>query len=59
MTCIFEWQNSLRKLLKDYRNFLRVREVPLWDKNSKEALFVRKLGARKDASHETYRFYGS
>lgn len=48
---------SLEELLEDYRDFLRVRGVPLWDKNSKEALFVRKLGASKDASYETYRSY--
>lgn len=48
---------SLEELLEDYRDFLRVRNAPLWDKNSKEALFVRKLGAKKDASYETYRTY--
>jgi four helix bundle protein len=35
---------SLEELLEDYRDFLRVRGAPLWDKNSKEALFVRKPG---------------
>jgi four helix bundle suffix protein len=29
----------------------------LWDKDSKEAVFVRKLGRAKDASYETYRTY--
>lgn len=48
---------SLEELLEDYRDFLRVREVPLWDKNSKEVLFVRRLGARENASYETYRTY--
>jgi four helix bundle suffix protein len=48
---------SLEELLEDYRDFLRVRGKPLWDKNSREALFVRKLGANKDASYETYRPY--
>src|SRR3989454_3946671 len=38
---------SLEELLEDYRDFLRVRGAPLWDKNSREALFVRKLGAQK------------
>src|SRR5690242_12026295 len=46
---------SLEELLEDYRDFLRVRGKPLWDKNSREALFVRKLGANNDASYETYR----
>jgi len=30
---------------------------PLWDKDSKEALFVRRLGRNKNASYETYRTY--
>lgn len=48
---------SLEELLEDYRDFLRVRGLRLWDKNSREALYVRRLGARKDASYETYRTY--
>ena len=35
---------SLEELLEDYRDFLRVRGLPLWDKNSREACFVRGLG---------------
>lgn len=48
---------SLEELLEDYRDFLRTAEHPLWEKNSREALFVRKLGRTKDASYETYRTY--
>src|ERR1017187_6952294 len=48
---------SLEELLEDYRDFLRVRGLRLWEKDSKEALFVRKLGSRKDVSYETYRNY--
>ena len=48
---------SLEELLEDYRDFLRIQRAPLWEKNSKEALFVRKLGANKYASYETYRSY--
>jgi four helix bundle suffix protein len=48
---------SLEELLEDYRDFLRVRREPLWEKNSKEALFVRRLGARKNRSYESYRTY--
>ncbi len=48
---------SLEELLEDYRDFLRGRGAKLWEKNSREALFVRKLGAKKDASYETYRTY--
>ena len=48
---------SLEELLEDYRDFLRVRKAPLWDKNSKEARFVRRLGAQKNRSYESYRTY--
>lgn len=48
---------SLEELLLDYQDFLRVRDFPLWEKNSKEALFVRKLGKTKNESYETYRTY--
>ena len=48
---------SLEELLEDYRDFLRVRGATLWAKDSREALFVRKLGARKDSSYETYKPY--
>ncbi len=42
---------SLEELLDDYRDFLRTRGRPLWEKTSKEALFVRKLGARGDSTY--------
>jgi four helix bundle suffix protein len=48
---------SLEELLEDYRDFLRVREKPLWDKNSKEARFVRRLGTQKNRSYASYRTY--
>lgn len=48
---------SLEELLEDYRDFLRTRGLALWDKNSREALFIRKMGADKNASYETYRTY--
>src|SRR5713226_9722248 len=35
---------SLEELLVDYRDFLRVRDLRLWEKDSKEAKFVRQLG---------------
>src|SRR6202045_3921740 len=37
---------SLEELLVDYRDFLRVRDLRLWDKDSKEAKFVRRLGKK-------------
>ena len=48
---------SLEELLEDYRDFLRVRGFPLWDKNSREARFVRRLGARKNTTYESYATY--
>lgn len=50
-------RSSLEELLEDYRDFLRVRSHELWDKNSKQALYVRKLGSAKDVSYESYRPY--
>lgn len=48
---------SLEELLEDYRDFLRTGDHPLWDKNSKEALYVRRLGNKSDASYESYRSF--
>src|SRR4051812_24353185 len=48
---------SLEELLEDYRDYLRTAGQSLWDKNSKEALFVRRLGSKADASYEAYRPY--
>jgi four helix bundle suffix protein len=45
---------SLEERLEDYRDFLRTGDHPLWDKNSKEALYVRRLGNTSNASYETY-----
>ena len=37
---------SLEELLDDYLDFLRARDLPRWDKDSKEALYVRQLGRK-------------
>lgn len=50
-------RGSLEELLEDYRDFLRVRGAELWDKNSKQAMFVRQIGNGPDVSYETYRTY--
>lgn len=34
---------SLEELLIDYQNYLRGRDLPLWDKSSPENRYVRKL----------------
>jgi len=46
---------SLEELLEDYLDFLRVRDLPLWDKDSREAQFVRKLGKTSPFSFELFR----
>ena len=48
---------SLEELLEDYKDYLRTVGQEWWEKNSREALFVRKLGWRNDVSYETYRSY--
>jgi four helix bundle suffix protein len=42
---------SQEELLADYRDFLRTKGQPIWDKDSKEAKYVRGLG--KKQIHET------
>lgn len=46
---------SLEELLEDYRDYLRTVGQPIWDKDSKEALYVRKLGRSSGLSWETFR----
>jgi four helix bundle suffix protein len=48
---------SLEELLVDYQDFLRTRGLRLWDKNSKQALFVRQLGRSNDESYQIYSTY--
>ena len=48
---------SLEELLADYRDFLRVRDLKQWPKDSKEALYVRKLGNKPNVNYETYRTF--
>ena len=46
---------SLEELLGDYQDYLRQHGHKLWDKNSKEALYVRKLGKKDNLSYEDFR----
>jgi four helix bundle suffix protein len=48
---------SLEELLEDYRDYLRVRDFTIWEKDSKEAQYVRKLGNKSHTTYETYRTY--
>lgn len=45
---------SLEELLADYRDFLRVRGLRLWEKDSKEALYARKMGNGTKPTYATY-----
>jgi four helix bundle suffix protein len=52
---------SMEELLEDYRDFLRTKGHPVWDKESREARFVRGLGRKKEnrtyESHESHESY--
>ena len=46
---------SLEELLGDFEDYLRQHRHPRWDKNSKEALYVRKLGKNPGLSYDDFR----
>ena len=46
---------SLEGVLADYRDILRVRDLPFWEKDSREARFVRRLGSDPHVTYEDYR----
>ena len=46
---------SLEELLTDYLDFLRVRDLSIWGKDSPEALGVRQMGRETNLSFENYR----
>jgi four helix bundle suffix protein len=46
---------SLEELLEDYRDYLKVRDLPVWDKQSREAAYARKLGMTSPLSFEVFR----
>jgi four helix bundle suffix protein len=46
---------SLEELLEDYRDFLRVRDLAVWDKQGSEARYVRKLGMTAPLTFEIFR----
>jgi four helix bundle suffix protein len=46
---------SLEELLGDYQDYLRQHGLRLWDKNSKEALYVRKHGKKDNLSYQDFR----
>jgi four helix bundle suffix protein len=46
---------SLEELLLDYQDYLRVRDLRRWDKNSREALYVRQLAKQTPLTFEVFR----
>ena len=46
---------SLQELLDDYGDYLRARDLPIWDKDSKEAKYVRRMGRKNPQTFEDYR----
>ncbi len=46
---------SLEELLRDYYDYLRVRDLPLWEKDSQQARYVRDLGRQTPQTFELYR----
>jgi len=42
-------------VLEDYRDYLRVRDFAIWDKDSREARYARKTGNKSHVTYETYR----
>ncbi len=51
-------RSSLEELPKDREDYLCVRELRIWDKNDKEAAFVRELGHKSKLTYENFRQLG-
>src|ERR1700751_1500957 len=45
---------SLEELLRDYCDFLRVRALPIREKESRQARFVRRLGTKANLTYKDY-----
>ena len=48
-------RSSLEELLEDYRDYLTTRNLVVWDKQSREANYVRKLGKASPLTFEFFR----
>ena len=48
-------RSSLEELLLDYKDYLRVRNLRLWDKDDKEARYVRNLGRKPNLTYDDFR----
>ena len=45
---------SLEELLIDYQDYLRVRDLKKWEKDSKEAVYVREMSHKSNMTYESY-----
>jgi len=48
-------RGSLEELLTDYKDFLRTRKLPLWDKEHRLTVRLRELNKIPNATYETFR----
>jgi four helix bundle suffix protein len=48
---------SLEELLADYQDFLRTRDLPLWDKDDPRASAVRQMAREDNAAYAAYASY--
>ena len=48
---------SLEELLEDYRDYLRVYRLPLWEKDDQRIMQIRQLARQKNKTYETYKSY--
>lgn len=48
---------SLDELLEDYRDFLRHKGLPIWEKDDPNTMKVRRLAYKEHRTYETYRSY--
>jgi len=47
-------RSSLEELMLDYKDFLRTRKLPIWDKNHRYSLRFRELNRTPNATYTTY-----
>jgi four helix bundle suffix protein len=48
-------RGSFGELLEDFEDFLRQRNLPLWGKNSKRAVAIRRIAYKSYRSYKTYK----
>ena len=48
---------SLEELSEDFKDYLRIHQLPLWEKNSPPVSAVRAISRQSDESYESYRSY--